>query len=301
MAGMLGRILHEFAVTITVSILISGAVSLTLTPMLCSRFLKPQTEKRHGRLYNSMERFFDGMRNLYEKTLKLVLGRRRAVMVITVVMAVLTVWLFTKMPTGLLPSDDIGAIFAITEGAQGISFEDMKRHQQKLAEIVLEDPNVEAFMSSAGASGTRVGSNSGFMFIKLKPKHERKLNADQIIQSLRPKVMVVPGVLMFMQNPPPIRLEATLSKAQYQFVLQSPDTDELYKHASDFEMKVRGLTMIQDVTSDLQIKNPQVNLEIDRDRAAAFGVTAHQIEDSCTLHMAQGRSQQYILLQTSIK
>ncbi|MEK7712645.1 MAG: efflux RND transporter permease subunit, partial [Nitrospirota bacterium] len=213
MAGMLGRILHEFAVTITVSILISGAVSLTLTPMLCSRFLKPQTEKRHGRLYNSMERFFDGMRNLYEKTLKLVLGRRRAVMVITVVMAVLTVWLFTKMPTGLLPSDDIGAIFAITEGAQGISFEDMKRHQQKLAEIVLEDPNVEAFMSSAGAGGTRVGSNSGFMFIKLKPRHERKLNADQIIQGLRPKVMGVPGVLMFMQNPPPIRLEATLSKA----------------------------------------------------------------------------------------
>ncbi|MEK7267304.1 MAG: efflux RND transporter permease subunit, partial [Nitrospirota bacterium] len=124
MAGMLGRMLHEFAVTITVSILISGAVSLTLTPMLCSRFLKPQTEKRHGRLYNIMERFFDGMRNLYKKTLKLVLGRRRAVMVITVVMAVLTVWLFTKMPTGLLPSDDIGAIFAITEGAQGISFED---------------------------------------------------------------------------------------------------------------------------------------------------------------------------------
>ncbi|MEK7742334.1 MAG: efflux RND transporter permease subunit, partial [Nitrospirota bacterium] len=119
MAGMLGRMLHEFAVTITVSILISGAVSLTLTPMLCSRFLKPQTEKRHGRLYNIMERFFDGMRNLYKKTLKLVLGRRRAVMVITVVMAVLTVWLFTKMPTGLLPSDDIGAIFAITEGAQG--------------------------------------------------------------------------------------------------------------------------------------------------------------------------------------
>ncbi len=289
MAGMLGRMLHEFAVTITVSILISGAVSLTLTPMLCSRFLKPQTEKRHGRLYNIMERFFDGMRNLYKKTLKIVLGRRRAVMVITVVMAVLTVWLFTKMPTGLLPSDDIGAIFAITEGAQGISFEDMKRHQQKLAEIVLEDPNVEAFMSSAGASGTRVGSNSGFMFMKLKPRHERKLNADQIIQSLRPKVMVVPGVLMFMQNPLPIRLEATLSKAQYQFVLQSPDTDGLYKHASDFEMKLRGLTMIQDVTSDLQIENPQVNLEIDRDRAAAFGVTAQQIEDS--LYSAYGARQ----------
>lgn len=289
MAGMLGRMLHEFAVTITVSILISGAVSLTLTPMLSSRFLKPQTEKRHGRLYNIMERFFDGMRNLYKKTLKIVLGRRRAVMVITVVMAVLTVWLFTKMPTGLLPSDDIGAIFAITEGAQGISFEDMKRHQQKLADIVFQDPDIEAFMSSVGASGSRVGSNSGFMFIKLKPRNERKLNADQIIQGLRPKVMGVPGVLMFMQNPPPIRLEATMSKAQYQFVLQSPETDELYKNATDFEMKLRGLPMLQDVTSDLQIKNPQVNLEIDRDRAATFGVTAQQIEDS--LYSAYGARQ----------
>ncbi|MFZ3122525.1 MAG: efflux RND transporter permease subunit [Thermodesulfovibrionales bacterium] len=289
MAGMLGRMLHEFAVTITVSILISGAVSLTLTPMLSSRFLKPQTEKRHGRLYNIMERFFDGMRNLYKKTLKIMLGRRRAVMVITVVMAVLTVWLFTKMPTGLLPSDDIGAIFAITEGAQGISFEDMKRHQQKLADIVFQDPDIEAFMSSVGASGSRVGSNSGFMFIKLKPRNERKLNADQIIQGLRPKVMGVPGVLMFMQNPPPIRLEATMSKAQYQFVLQSPETDELYKNATDFEMKLRGLPMLQDVTSDLQIKNPQVNLEIDRDRAATFGVTAQQIEDS--LYSAYGARQ----------
>jgi HAE1 family hydrophobic/amphiphilic exporter-1 len=289
MGGMLGRILHEFAVTITFSILISGVVSLTLTPMLCSRFLKPHAEKHHGRLYDIMEGFFDGMRNLYEKTLKRVLAVRRAVMVITAVMTVLTVWLFTKMPTGLLPPDDIGAIFAITEGAQGISFEDMKRNQQRLAEIVMEDPNIQAFMSSAGASGTRVGSNSGFMFMKLKPKHERKLNADQIIQNLRPKVMGVPGVMMFMQNPPPIRLEAMLSKAQYQFVLQSPETDELYKHAADFEMKVRGLPMIQDVTSDLQIKNPQINLEIDRDRAAAFGVTAQQIEDS--LYSAYGERQ----------
>jgi len=289
MGGMLGRILHEFAVTITVAILISGVVSLTLTPMLCSRFLKPHTEKHHGRLYDIMEGFFDGMRNLYEKTLKRVLAVRRAVLVITAVMTVLTVWLFTKMPTGLLPPDDIGAIFAITEGAQGISFEDMKRNQQRLAGIVMEDPNIQAFMSSAGASGTRVGSNSGFMFLKLKPRHERKLNADQIIQNLRPKVMGVPGVMMFMQNPPPIRLDATLSKAQYQFVLQSPETDELYKHATDFEMKVRGLPMIQDVTSDLQIKNPQINLEIDRDRAAAFGVTAQQIEDS--LYSAYGERQ----------
>jgi HAE1 family hydrophobic/amphiphilic exporter-1 len=289
MAGMLGRMLHEFAVTITVAILISGLVSLTLTPMLSSRFLRPPGEKRHGGLYNFMERFFEGMRNLYERNLTRVLLFRRTVLAVTLVMTVATVWLFANMPMGLLPSDDIGAIFAITEGAQGVSFDEMKRHQQKLADIVLQDPNVEAFMSAVGAGGSRVASNGGFMFMKLKPRNERKLNADQIIQALRPKVMGVPGIVMFMQNPPPIRLEATLSKAQYQFVLQSPDTEDLYSNASAFEAKLRELPMLQDVTSDLQIKNPQVNLEINRDRASALGIAAQQIED--TLYSAYGARQ----------
>jgi len=204
-------------------------------------------------------------------------------------MTILTVWLFKKIPTGLLPSDDIGAIFATTEGAQGISFDDLKKHQQQLADIVMQDPNIEAFMSSVGGGGTRVSSNGGSMFIKLKPRKERKLNADQIIQGLRPKVMGVPGIMMYMQNPPPIRLEPTLSKLQYQFVLQSPDTKDLYDNATAFEQKVRELPMLQEVTSDLHIKNPQVNLEIDRDRCAAFDVTAQQVED--TLYSAYGTRQ----------
>jgi len=289
MAGMLGRMLHEFAVTITVAILISGVVSLTLTPMLCSRFMRPHERQRHGQIYNVMERFFEGMRSLYERSLTQVLRFRRTTMAVTLIMTVATVWLFTLMPTGLFPSDDIGAIFAITEGAQGVSFDEMKRHQQQLAEIILKEQDVQAFMSSVGASGTRVGSNSGFMFIKLKPRRERALNADQIIAKIRPKVMGVPGIMMFMQNPPPIRLETTLSKAQYQFVLQSPDTKELYSNAAAFEAKLRGMQMIQDVTSDLQIKNPQVNMDIDRDRAAALGVTAQQIEDA--LYSAYGSRQ----------
>ena len=289
MGGMLGRMLHEFAVTITFAILISGVVSLTLTPMLGSRFLKPHAEAKHGRLYNMMERFFDGMRNLYERTLKVTLRYRRTTVFVTLIMTAATVWLFIIMPTGLLPPDDIGGIIGITEGAQGVSFEEMKRHQKQLADIVLQDPNVEAFMSAVGAGGSRVASNGGFMFMKLKPRHDRKMNADQIIQGLRPKVMSVPGIFMFMQNPPPIRLEATISKAQYQFVLQSPDTEELYRNAAAFESKLRGLPMLQDVTSDLQIKNPQVNLEIERDRAASLGVTAQQLEDS--LYSAYGTRQ----------
>ncbi|HCE68227.1 MAG TPA: acriflavine resistance protein B, partial [Geobacter sp.] len=289
MAGMLGRMLHEFALTITVAILISGVVSLTLTPMLCSRFLKPPAELNHGRLYNFMERFFSGMLSMYERSLLKVLRFRRTTMLVTLIMAVITVWLFTRMPMGLLPSDDIGAIFATTEGAQGVSFEEMKRQQKKVMDIVLQEPNVEAFMSSVGASGSRVGSNSGFLFMKLKSRHERKLNADQVIQKLRPKVSSVPGIMVFMRNPPLIQLDTTQSKALYQFVLQCPDSDELYRQATDFEHKVRALPMLQDVTSDLQIKNPQVNLEIDRDRAAVLGVTAERIED--TLYSAYGSRQ----------
>jgi HAE1 family hydrophobic/amphiphilic exporter-1 len=289
MSGMLGRMLHEFAVTITVAILISGVVSLTLTPMLCSRFLKPPEQEKHGRLYNTMERFFGAMLRLYETSLRRVLRFLRTTVVLTLIMTLVTAWLFTRIPMGLLPSDDIGAIYATTEGAQGISFDELKRQQQKLVDIVLQEPNVEAFMSSVGASGSRVGGNSGFMFMQLKPRHERKLNADQIIEKLRPKVMGVPGIMMFMRNPPLIQLDTTQSKALYQFVLQSPETDELYKAATAFEMKLKGLPMLQDVTSDLQMKNPQLNLEIDRNRAASLGISAEQIEN--TLYSAYGSRQ----------
>ncbi|KAF0190071.1 MAG: hydrophobic/amphiphilic exporter-1 (mainly G- bacteria) HAE1 [Desulfobulbaceae bacterium] len=290
MGGMLGRLLHEFAVTISVAILISGVVSLTLTPMLCSRFLRSPKQEQHGALYNFMERFFDGWLRLYERSLSAVLRYRRATLLFTVATTFVAVWLFTRMPMGLLPPDDIGALRGISEGAQGASFEEMKRNQLKLVDIVLQEPNVEAFMASVGASGgTRVGSNTGFMFIKLKPRHERELSADQIIQKLRPKVMSVPGINLFLQNPPPIQLDTTSSKAQYQFVLQSPDTEELYRQATAFETQIRHLPMLQDVTSDLQIKNPELTLEIDRDRAASLGVTAQQIED--TLYLAYGSRQ----------
>ncbi len=290
MGGMLGRLLHEFAVTISVAILISGVVSLTLTPMLCSRFLRSPKQEKHGALYNFMERFFDGWLRLYERSLSAVLRFRRATLLFTVATTFIAVWLFTRMPMGLLPPDDIGALRGISEGAQGASFEEMKRNQLKLMDIVLQEPNVEAFMASVGASGgSRVGSNTGFMFIKLKPRHERELSADQIIQKLRPKVMSVPGINLFLQNPPPIQLDTTSSKAQYQFVLQSPDTEELYRQATAFETQIRHLPMLQDVTSDLQIKNPELTLEIDRDRAASLGVSAQQIED--TLYLAYGARQ----------
>jgi HAE1 family hydrophobic/amphiphilic exporter-1 len=289
MSGMLGRMLHEFAITITVAILISGAVSLTLTPMLCSRFLRPPAEAGHGRLYLALERFFDRTRLGYERSLTMALRYRRSVLLATVIMAAVTLWLFTRMPMGLLPADDIGAIFATTEGAQGVSFEEMKAQQRTVMEKVLQEPNVEAFPAPVGASGSRVGGNTGFLFMKLKPRHERTLTADQVIQKMRPAVSSIPGIMVFMRNPPLIQLDTTQSKALYQFVLQSPDTEELYRHASAFEQKVRALPMVQDVTSDLQIKNPQVSIDIDRDRAASLGVTVQQIEEA--LYSAYGSRQ----------
>ncbi|MHB8709196.1 MAG: efflux RND transporter permease subunit [Desulfuromonadales bacterium] len=290
MKGMLGRLLNEFAITISVAILISGFVSLSLTPMLCSRFLRPhQPGKVHGRFYRAMEAVFDGMYRFYEWSLAYVLRLRRTILVGTILLTILTVWLFTKVPSGLLPNDDLGAIFGFSEAAQGTSFEEMKRYQQQLAEIVIKDPNVEAFMSSAGAGGVRGGGNSGFMFIRLKPRSERELNADQVIQQLRPKVNQVPGVAMFLQNPPPIRLEAQLAKAQYQFTIQSPDTTELYRHAEELEAKLKQQPLLLDVTSDLQLKNPQIQVDIDRDKAAALGLTVEQIEDA--LYYAYGSRQ----------
>ena len=289
MGGILGRILHEFAVTISMAILISGFVSLTLTPMLCSRFLRPPDAERHGRFYLGMERVFDGMRNFYARSLTLVIRHRRLTVAVTIVLALATGWLFVRMPLGFLPTEDTSQIFAVTEAAQGISFDEMVRHQKQLADILAKEPNIESFTSYIGASGINIAGNTGRMFMRLKPLAERQLSADQIIQELRPKVSQVPGIMMFMQNLPSIRIGGQLTKSQYQFTLQSPDTDELYRSAGTLEARMKTLAQFQDVTSDMQIKSPQVNVEIDRDKAAALGLSARQIEDA--LYYAYGSRQ----------
>jgi len=218
-------------------------------------------------------------------------------MVISGLILVITIILFMTFSYGFLPSEDIGQIFGFTEGAQGISFEAMKRHQLKVMEVVQQDPNVHSFSSTVGAGGPSPTGNLGRIFITLKPRDERKLHADEVIQQLRPKLSKIPGIQVFLQNPPPIRIGGQLTKAQYQFTLQSPEIKELYENAPKLEAKIRELPGIQDVTSDLQIKNPQVNIEIDRDKASALGVTANQIEDA--LYSAYG-SRQISTIYTSI-
>lgn len=279
MGGILGRLLNEFAVTIGVAILVSGFVSLTLTPMLCSRFLKPPGTEKHGRAYEFFESFFKGMLNAYETSLQFVLRHKLAVMILSGVLFVATVYLFAAMPTGFLPSEDTGQIVGITEAQQGTSFDSMVKHQKALAAVVLEDSNVDGFMSAVGVGGGGA-SNAGRFFIRLKPRSERNLSADETIQELKKKVSKVIGIQMFLQNPPSVRIGGQFTKSQYQFTLQSPDIEELYKYSSVLEAKMKETPQIQDVTSDLLIKNPQANVEIDRGKASALGITALQIENA---------------------
>jgi HAE1 family hydrophobic/amphiphilic exporter-1 len=297
MGGMIGRLLNEFAVTIGVAILVSGFVSLSLTPMLSSRFLRPPGEKKQSRLYATSERFFGGMLKAYRWSLRSVLNHRLGTLLFSIFLLVVTVLLFMRFSYGFLPSEDIGQIFGLTEAAEGISFESMKQHQIVVAEAIRQDPNVDSVSSTAGSGGPQATGNVGRVMIALKPRSERKLNADEVIQELRPKLAKIPGIQTFLQNPPPIRIGGMMTKAQYQFTLQSPEVKELYQYTPVLEAKLRELPELQDVTSDLQIKNPQVNIEIDRDKASALRVTASQIEEA--LYSAYG-SRQISTIYTSI-
>ncbi|HXH27559.1 MAG TPA: efflux RND transporter permease subunit [Candidatus Polarisedimenticolia bacterium] len=289
MGGIIGRLFHEFAVTIGTAVLVSGFVSLTLTPMLSSRFLRPPGEERHGRVYVATERVFQVSLRLYEDSLRWVLRHRPLTMLGTAAVFVAMVYLFILVPKGFLPSEDNNQIFTFTEAAEGISFDSMVAHQRALMAVVRQDPNLQAFFSSAGARGSITGSNSGVLFMHLKPRRQRDLGVDDVIQELRAKLARVPGIRAFLQNPPPIRIGGSLTKSQYQYTLQGADTSELYQVAPVLEAKIRDLPGFQDVTSDLQLKNPQVEVEILRDRAATLRVSAQQIESA--LYDAYGSRQ----------
>jgi HAE1 family hydrophobic/amphiphilic exporter-1 len=285
MGGIIGRLFHEFAVTIAAAILISGFISLTLTPMLCSRFLNPPSQERHSAIYDASERVFNKMLGIYDKALEWSLNHRRLVIFLSGINLVLTIYLFIAIPKGFIPSEDRSAIFAFTQAAEGISVDAMMKHQQAVAAVVRKDPDVKSFFSTMGARGSR-SSNTGVLFMHLKPRSERKYSADQIIERLRPKLAKIPGIMAFLQNLPPIQIGGHLTKAQYQVTLQGADTGELYKFAPIFETKMHSLEGLHDITSDLEIKNPQVTVEIDRNKAAAMGVTAEAIEN--TLYYAYG-------------
>jgi len=289
LGGIMGRLLHEFAVTIAAAILVSGFVSLSLTPMLCSRFLRPPGSERHGRLYLAIERGFDRLLDGYRRSLTVVMSYRRTTLAVALGLLAATFYLLAVVPKGFLPSEDQDQILMFTKAAQGISFDAMVKHQEAIADIVRHDPNVTTYFSSAGATGFSGGGNTGILFARLKPRSERKLSVDQIMNELRPKLAAVPGIIAFLQNPPPIQIGAKFTEATYQLALQSPNSEELYKYAQILERKMRAMRELTDVTSDLQISNPQVNVVIDRDKAHSLGISAQSIEDA--LDSAYGERQ----------
>ena len=290
MGGVLGRLLHEFSVTIMAAVLVSGFVSLSLTPMLCSRWLRPAKKETHGRMYRWSERSFDAMRDFYEVTLGWAMARHGLVMAIFLAVFAVTAYLFVTIPKGFLPSADTGQLLAFTEGAQDISFDSMAEKHRLAANIIRADPNVDAVMAFMGpsSSGSSQTLNLGRIFVRLKPYQER-LPADQIIQELRPKLTAIPGMKVYLQNLPLIRIGGRLTKSEFQYTLQDADTAELYHWAPILEDKLRSMPDFLDVNSDLQITNPTVKVEIDRDKASTLGVTAEQIEDA--LYSAYGSRQ----------
>jgi HAE1 family hydrophobic/amphiphilic exporter-1 len=289
MGGVLGRLFREFAVTICVAILISGVVSVTLTPMLCSRFLKrryePGKDQAAGRVqhfYEMTERGFKTLLDGYDRTLQYVMRRREATLATFVILLVLTGLLFIVVPKGFIPDQDASQISVVTEAAQGTSYEKLVDYQNRVAEIIRRDPNVQGLVSTIGgnASMTLGGPNLGQIVVTLKPRNERKASVDEVIQKLRPQIDHVTGMQVYMQNPPTIRIGAQVSKSLYQYSMQSPDKQALYAAARTLRSTLAELPGLQDVTSDLEVTSPQVSVDIDRDKAAALGVTASQIENA---------------------
>jgi len=296
MGGIVGRLLHEFAVTIVSAVLVSGFVSLSLTPMLCSRMLKPNHSAKHGRLYQWFEHAFDAMQNFYRRTLHAALEHQRVVLLGFFVILAATVALFYFAPKGFLPSDDTGQLFVFTEADQDIGFDEMARKHNEAAKIIREDPNVAGVMAFMGVSYSSVTLNLGRMIVALKPRSERG-TPEQVIQELRPKLAGIPGFKVYLQNIPIIRIGGQLTKTQYQYTLQDIDTKELFAFVPKLVDAVGKLEGFQDVTSDLLIATPELDVKIDRDAAAATGVSAAQIENA--LYTAFG-PQQVSTIYTSI-
>jgi HAE1 family hydrophobic/amphiphilic exporter-1 len=291
MGGLLGRLFHEFAVTISAAILVSGFVSLTLTPMMASRFLRGSHSAKHGRLYEASENMFRRSLEGYERSLVWVMDHRRFALAMSGVIVLLTVGLFVLVPKGFIPSEDNSQIFGTTETAEGTSFEDMRAHQLQLAALVLGNPNVDGMMSSIGAGGPGGSGNQGRIMLHLKPRPDRPghKSADELIRELQPRLATVPGIRIYLQNPPAIRVGGKITKSLYQFTLQCPDIVTLYQGSTALEARLKSNPLLDNVTSDLQIKNPQVNVQIDRDHAAALGVSPQQIEGA--LYDAYGSRQ----------
>ena len=282
LGGVLGRLFREFSITICAAILISGVVSVTLTPMLCSRFLRAPERHKRGRLFIVTEAGFTAVLTFYDRTLQWVLRHRAATMTASGLVLVATAWMFIAIPKGFVPDQDTNQLAAITEAAQGTSFNQMAIYQRQAAAVVQTDPDVEALMSTVGgtASTNLGGPNFGQLTVRLKPRNQRKRSVEKIIADLRPRLARIPGLNVYLQNPPTISLGGQITKSQYQMSLQSPDKQELYDSATQLQAEVAALPGVEDVTSDLAITSPEVNVNLNRDKAASLQIDANAIESA---------------------
>jgi multidrug efflux pump subunit AcrB len=287
MGGIVGRLFREFALTVTAAIVVSALVSLTLTPMLCSRFLKPPPEK-HGWFYRTVEAGFDGVLAFYMSTLAIALRHRFVTLMVFFLTVGITGWLFVAVPKGFFPTQDIGLINGLSEAAQDVSPDEMKRLQQELGAVILKDPAVAAFGSVLGSGGANTVNNGRF-FIALKPRDERDVTAAQVIDRLRPQLAQVSGAAAFLQPAQDITVGGRISRAQYQYTLTDVDLDELNSWAPKLLAKMREIPELADVSSDQQGNAPQVKINIDRDQAARFGIQPAVID--ATLNDAFGQQQ----------
>jgi HAE1 family hydrophobic/amphiphilic exporter-1 len=286
MAGILGRLFREFAVTICTAILISGMVSVSLTPMLCSRFLRASKEVTHGFLYRTMEKVFDAQLNLYRVTLKWVLQHRPVMLGLFLAVLSVTVYFYTAVSKGFIPDTDNDNFNITVEAAQGTSYYQMVKYQELVSSIVVQDPDIESFYSSTGGNMFGAAAATGRLMINTTPRRQRKATVVDIVNRLRPKLSGIPGLRVSLSVPQAIRVGGRMSKSAYDYTMYGPDTKQLYEEAPKFERIINRLPGLQEVTSDLQIKTPRINIVLDRDRAAALNLNWQTI--SSTLYDAFG-------------
>ncbi len=293
MTGIVGRLFREFAITLSVAVAVSAVVSLTLTPMMCSRLLKQEKEEKHGRFYNFTERMFQGMLDWYERGLKWVLDHQPLTLIIAIATLVATIWLYIIIPKGLLPQQDTGLIVGETDAAQSISFKAMVERQRLIAEIVRKDPDVVSVASFVGAGTVNATANTGHLYINLKPRDQRKASASEIIDRLRDATKDVEGISLFMQAVQDVQIDSRVSRTQYQYTLEDADEAELSQWSTTLLNKLRTLPDLVDLATDQQTGGLQVSIDVDRDTASRLNILPQAIDD--TLYDAFGQRQVSIM------
>jgi multidrug efflux pump len=289
MGGVIGRLFREFAITLCVAIGVSAVLSLTLTPMMCAKLLRPIHQSKHGRIYELSERFFKWLIGTYERGLKWVLRHQPLTLGVTIGTFCLTLFLFYVVPKGFFPQQDTGVLIGVSEASPDVSFPKMSELQRSLALVVMEDPDVASVASFIGTDGTNATPNSGRMSITLKPRSARQSSASEIIARLQPKLSQVEGITLYLQPVQDLQVETRVARTQYQYTLEDADLDELQQWAPKVLEKMRALPQLQDVASDQQLSGLQASLKIDRDTAARLGIQAQAIDD--VLYDAFGQRQ----------